>query len=376
MRLQPYRYHAFVSHAVDDKIGIATELCARLESKGLKIWYSSNLPYGESLSQEVYDGMNNSRFGIVIFSPSYLRKTWTMLEFAHLWNRDGKTKPPTVVLPVYYKITPEEVNQKIPIVGDRFSVNVDRGIDVVADKIAEYITKENIRTRKLRRMNFGIALLTLAMVFLCAFYWWKLQQSGLPSDGVIDKLITERIQAIDAIAKEHQPTTFQFAGGIPSNIFADSIYKAYNKTKSYYRNEYEFTNLNSRVTARKNVNEILSIAAQSLTPQNKYGMDSAHIFHIQNSERDFTYYYINRAPVVRTVDVVSKSEKLFVVEVQYQNNIRLIKVDLHFPTGVKDTKRHKMSLTGFRPLEAYEIRRSGSGWKLVEIESGHRERNP
>ncbi|NBW34663.1 MAG: TIR domain-containing protein [Cytophagia bacterium] len=61
-----YEYDAFISHAVEDKIPIANELCDRLEKAGLKIWYSGReLNAGDSISTTIGDGLNQSRFGIV-----------------------------------------------------------------------------------------------------------------------------------------------------------------------------------------------------------------------------------------------------------------------------------------------------------------------
>ena len=75
MRQNKYEYDAFISHAVEDKIPIANELCAKLEQAGLKIWYSGKeLGVGDSIEKTIEKGLNRSRYGIVIFSPTYLAK--------------------------------------------------------------------------------------------------------------------------------------------------------------------------------------------------------------------------------------------------------------------------------------------------------------
>ena len=59
MRHNKYDYDAFISHAVEDKIPIANELCAKLEAAGLKIWYSGKeLGVGDSIEKTIQNGLN------------------------------------------------------------------------------------------------------------------------------------------------------------------------------------------------------------------------------------------------------------------------------------------------------------------------------
>lgn len=140
MRQNKYEYDAFISHAVEDKIPIANELCAKLEQAGLKIWYSGKeLGVGDSIEKTIEKGLNRSRYGIVVFSPTYLAKNWTIREFYTLLAKEIKEQK--VILPVLYNITLDELKNKDLLMADRFAVNSDRGIDFVVERLVREIRK-------------------------------------------------------------------------------------------------------------------------------------------------------------------------------------------------------------------------------------------
>ena len=147
MRQNKFEYDAFISHAVEDKIPIANELCARLEMAGLKIWYSGKeLGVGDSIEKTIEKGLNRSRYGIVIFSPTYLSKNWTIREFYTLLAKEIEEQK--VILPVLYNVTVDELKNKDLVMADRFAVNADRGLDVVVERLVKEIKKPKVPTRR------------------------------------------------------------------------------------------------------------------------------------------------------------------------------------------------------------------------------------
>lgn len=143
MRHNKYEYDAFISHAVEDKIPIANDLCAKLEAAGLKIWYSGKeLGVGDSIDKTIQNGLNRSRYGIVIFSPTYLAKNWTIREFYTLLAKEIEEHK--VILPVLYNITLDDLKNKDLLMADRFAVNADKGMDFVAERLVKEIKKSNV----------------------------------------------------------------------------------------------------------------------------------------------------------------------------------------------------------------------------------------
>lgn len=147
MRQNNYEYDAFISHAVEDKIPIANELCAKLERAGLKIWYSGKeLGVGDSIEKTIERGLNRSRYGIVIFSPTYLAKNWTIREFYTLLAKEIEEQK--VILPVLYNISLDDLRNRDMVMADRFAVNANKGIDFVVDRLVSEIKKQKVVKNK------------------------------------------------------------------------------------------------------------------------------------------------------------------------------------------------------------------------------------
>ena len=130
-------YDVFISHASEDKEGIADALFYELESRGVKVWYDAmSIQWGDSLRSKIDDGLRNSRFGIVILSNDYIRKGWTQYELDGLFQRemtDGKT-----ILPIWHKITKDEVQLFSQTLAGRKALNTSM---MSAEEIAEELVR-------------------------------------------------------------------------------------------------------------------------------------------------------------------------------------------------------------------------------------------
>ena len=74
-------YDVFISHASENKADVALPLANLLKRQGIKVWLDSfELKLGDSLSRSIDQGLSESRFGIVILSPEFLRKDWPRRE--------------------------------------------------------------------------------------------------------------------------------------------------------------------------------------------------------------------------------------------------------------------------------------------------------
>lgn len=168
MRQHKYDYDAFISHAVEDKIPIANELCAKLERAGLRIWYSGKeLGVGDSIEKTIGNGLHRSRYGIVILSPTYLSKNWTIREFYTLLAKEIEEHK--VILPVLYNITLDDLKKKDLLMADRFAVNADLGIDHVVDRLVREIRKSKVRKASATWFSRIWVFLTLSLLLNIAF---------------------------------------------------------------------------------------------------------------------------------------------------------------------------------------------------------------
>lgn len=130
----------FICHASEDKREVAGPLTEALAKKGLRVWYDEfTLTLGDSLSRSIDNGLANSRFGVVILSPSFFKKEWPRRELDGLTAKEatsGKT-----ILPVWHKVNRAYIVQYSPILADKYAVSTDNGLMKVVDELLKAISK-------------------------------------------------------------------------------------------------------------------------------------------------------------------------------------------------------------------------------------------
>lgn len=129
-------WDVFISHASEDKDLFVRPLAESLSSFGLSIWYDEfSLRVGDSLSRSIDKGLAKSNYGIVILSPSFLRKNWPEYELRGLTAKefDGRK----VILPIWYNATKTDILAYSPTLADKFAINA--GGKIVQDIALELI---------------------------------------------------------------------------------------------------------------------------------------------------------------------------------------------------------------------------------------------
>lgn len=135
----------FISHASEDKDAVARPLAKRLQELGVKVWLDEfELKLGDSLRASIDRGLSEARFGVVVISPHFLRKSWPQRELAALMAKETGSGA-AVVLPVWHDITAQEVRAQSPLLADRLAVSTAGGIDEVARKLVEAIVLQSQR---------------------------------------------------------------------------------------------------------------------------------------------------------------------------------------------------------------------------------------
>ncbi|HAB16648.1 MAG TPA: toll/interleukin-1 receptor domain-containing protein, partial [Verrucomicrobiota bacterium] len=100
-------YDLFISYATEDRESVARPLMAELQKQGLRVWIDfKEIGYGDLLRDRINDGLRDSRFGVVILSPDYLRKHWTRNELGALLDPDKQGRR---LLIVRHRIAPAEL---------------------------------------------------------------------------------------------------------------------------------------------------------------------------------------------------------------------------------------------------------------------------
>lgn len=136
-------YDVFISHASEDKDVFVRPLANALIESGLKVWYDEfELDIGSSLRRSIEKGLRNSDFGIVVLSNAFFNKEWPQRELDALFQKEINGK--RVILPIWHKITKDEVMNFSPIIADLLALNTSNfTVEEIAQKISEKVNKQN-----------------------------------------------------------------------------------------------------------------------------------------------------------------------------------------------------------------------------------------
>lgn len=133
-------YDFFISHASQDKKLFVRELVQHLQKKGATVWYDElTLKVGDSLRENIDKGLSNSKFGIVVLSEYFFKKEWTQKELNGLTALEiqGATR----ILPIWHKVTKDEVAQYSPILADKLALNTSTlSTSEIADELVDLLS--------------------------------------------------------------------------------------------------------------------------------------------------------------------------------------------------------------------------------------------
>jgi hypothetical protein len=128
----------FLCHAWDDRKDAAKELHDLLEAKGVTTWFSErDVPLGSSLLREIDKGLAKSRVGIVLVTPSFLKRVEgegiADKELSALLARD-------LLVPIVHNTTFEDLREVSPLLGSRSGLStIEESMADIAAKIAELV---------------------------------------------------------------------------------------------------------------------------------------------------------------------------------------------------------------------------------------------
>ncbi|OBU38323.1 DUF1883 domain-containing protein [Photobacterium phosphoreum] len=132
-------HDVFISHASEDKEDFVRHLADALKKHGLDVWYDEmTLRIGDSLRQKIDKGLTNSRVGLVILSPSFIKKGWTNYELDGIVTRSISGEQ--ILLPIWHNITKQEVVNFSPSLADKVARSTaTHTINEIATEIAELL---------------------------------------------------------------------------------------------------------------------------------------------------------------------------------------------------------------------------------------------
>jgi TIR domain len=133
------KWDVFISHASEDKDAFVRPLATALQTLEVSVWYDEfSLRLGYSLARSIDKGLAESRFGIVVISPDFIRKRWTEYELRGLVQREIYEED-RFILPIWHGVTKEQVMQFSPSLADKVALDTAK---LDAQKISIQILRE------------------------------------------------------------------------------------------------------------------------------------------------------------------------------------------------------------------------------------------
>jgi hypothetical protein len=131
-------WDAFISYASEDRESVAQPLAEALRKIGLKIWFDqTELRVGDSLRERIDAGLANSRYGIVVLSPSFFAKHYPVRELNGLAQREVEGQK--VILPIWNNIGVADVRKFSLPLADRIAISWGIGLDEVVARLFEVV---------------------------------------------------------------------------------------------------------------------------------------------------------------------------------------------------------------------------------------------
>ncbi|OGP51310.1 MAG: hypothetical protein A2Y79_03805 [Deltaproteobacteria bacterium RBG_13_43_22] len=134
-------YDLFISHASEDKDDFVRPLAHKLRAAGLNVWYDEfTLTIGDSLSEKIDYGLENSKYGLVVLSKAFFSKNWTKRELRGLVaeEMDGRK----TILPVWHGVTRDDVRKFSSPLADLVAISSEYGLEAIAKQIIDKVHPE------------------------------------------------------------------------------------------------------------------------------------------------------------------------------------------------------------------------------------------
>jgi len=131
----------FISHASEDKEAVARPLADALKAQKWEVWLDEDvLEMGHRLSAVIGAGIAGTRYGVVVLSPAFFRKTWPKRELEALIAREI-AEGQDLLLPVWHGITAAEIEPLSELLADRKGIPPAGGLEPVIAAVTRVLRR-------------------------------------------------------------------------------------------------------------------------------------------------------------------------------------------------------------------------------------------
>jgi len=134
-------YDVFISYAVEDEL-LATLISEELQHRGVSVWFAPlSLKFGDKLLDSINIGLASSECGLLILSPTYIKKKWTAHELDSLYRQHVETDKK--LFPLWHEIGKPELDAWNFGISGIFAMSSKIGADKIAKNLAEAVHQKS-----------------------------------------------------------------------------------------------------------------------------------------------------------------------------------------------------------------------------------------
>ncbi|MBN2093297.1 EAL domain-containing protein [candidate division KSB1 bacterium] len=134
------RYHIFISYVAEDQ-EIACQLVKKLMKFNISVCLRDfKLAENYNLQNDLEQGLETARYGIVILSPHVFKRKWVKRELLNIFSDRSKLK--NKILPVFSQINPEEVKEFASLLNDQTTANNRK--DILSGEVLKKIGEKKV----------------------------------------------------------------------------------------------------------------------------------------------------------------------------------------------------------------------------------------
>jgi hypothetical protein len=199
------KWDVFISYAREDRESLVEPLARNLERLGVRVWYDQlSLSTGDSLTESIDRGLEQSVFGVLVISPTFLAKKWPKYEAASLLKREKVGD--TMIILIWHNVEYEQVCEWSPELAERLPVrSKDRSLMAITMEIIKLVRPDILTNVHKRVASLVDSSKTESqLVKVKELRAAPVQHGNLPDD------LLGRIRLIRASLLNVYPHSFQF----------------------------------------------------------------------------------------------------------------------------------------------------------------------
>lgn len=129
-------FDVFLAYAADDSKKFARGLAKALSNRGVRVWFDEDqIQVGDNAFLRIGEGLNASRFGLVILSPHFFERNWAEQELRAMLQRESEDR--AVVLPIWHGVSLDEVQRFAPELAMKRALSSDEdSLEEIAANLA------------------------------------------------------------------------------------------------------------------------------------------------------------------------------------------------------------------------------------------------